>query len=149
MNKGLYALYLIFFVLILVALYLFTGASILIYLDIASLLVIALFLTILSIFTTRFKRCMGYYKAVFNPDADRDLLEASSRYFGNFTLYTMLVGAVGFLTGIIAMLANLEDTASVGPNLAVALITLLYAALLCLMVFLPFKLSLDSRIRKG
>jgi len=147
MNKLLYAFYLIFFIGFLSILILFTGSSILFYIDIPSLLLIALFLLILSVFTTRFKRCMSYYRAVFDTDAESSLLKAASRYFMNFTLYTMGVGALGFLTGLIAMLANLEDKASVGPNLAVALITMLYAVILCLAVFIPFKLSLDARIK--
>jgi flagellar motor component MotA len=148
MNKLLYALYLLFFVGILTALLIFTGASILLFINIPSLLVIALFLTILSIFTTRFKRCTTYYKAVFDPEADMDLLKTASRYFHDFSIYTMGVGMLSFLTGLIAMLANLEDRSSVGPNLAVALITMFYATLLCMMVFIPFKLSLETRLKK-
>lgn len=90
---------------------------------------------------------MGYYKSVFDPDAETAVMKAASLYFQNFTLYTMGVGILGFLTGLIAMLANLEDRASVGPNLAVSLVTLLYATILCLIVFIPFKLSLDARIK--
>lgn len=149
MNKLLYALYLLFFTGLMAVLIVFTGSSILIYLDLPSLLVIALFLLILTVFTTRMKRCMSYYRAVFDPHAESGLLKAAGLYFNNFILYTIGVGMLGFLTGLIAVLANLKDTSTVGPNLAVALITMLYAVLLCLTVFLPFKLSLDARIRKG
>lgn len=148
MNKILYAFYLLFFTGMLTLVIFFTGSPIFIYLDLASILIIALFLLILSVFTTRYKRCLGYYKSVFDPDAERSLMKAASRYFHNFILYTMGVGILGFLMGLMAVLANLEDRASVGPNLAVSLVTMLYATILCLMVFIPFKLSLDARIRK-
>ena len=148
MNKVLYAFYLLFFAGILTLVILFSGSSIFLFINLPSILIIALFLLILSVFTTRFKRCMGYYKSVFDPEAEISQIKAASLYFHNFTLYTMGVGILGFLTGLIAMLANLEDKASVGPNLAVSLVTLLYATILCLIVFIPFKLSLDARIRK-
>ncbi|MBF9016311.1 MULTISPECIES: MotA/TolQ/ExbB proton channel family protein [unclassified Oceanispirochaeta] len=148
MNKVLYAFYLLFFAGILTLVVLFSGSSIFLFINLPSILIIALFLLILSVFTTRYKRCMGYYKSVFDPEAEISLMKAASLYFHSFTLYTMGVGILGFLIGLMAVLASLEDRASIGPNLAVSLVTLLYATILCLMVFIPFKLSLDARIRK-
>jgi chemotaxis protein MotA len=54
-------------------------------------------------------------------------------------------GMIGTLIGLIGMMANLEDTASVGPNMAVALITTLYGSLFANLVLIPIKNKLEDR----
>lgn len=49
--------------------------------------------------------------------------------FGNMGGTAGSMGMIGTLIGLVAMLANLSDPASVGPAMAVALITTLYGAL--------------------
>ncbi|RXJ69588.1 flagellar motor protein MotA [Halarcobacter ebronensis] len=50
--------------------------------------------------------------------------------FGNLGGVAGSMGMIGTLVGLVAMLANLSDPASVGPAMAVALITTLYGALI-------------------
>lgn len=47
------------------------------------------------------------------------------------------MGMVGTLIGLVAMLSNMSDPASIGPAMAVALLTTLYGAMLANMVALP------------
>lgn len=54
-------------------------------------------------------------------------------------------GMVGTLIGLINMLKNLQDVASVGPNMAVALVTTFYGTLLANMIFLPISNKLRVR----
>jgi chemotaxis protein MotA len=55
-------------------------------------------------------------------------------------------GMIGTLIGLVQMLANMSDPASIGPSMAVALLTTLYGAILANLAFLPIaeKLSLRS-----
>lgn len=55
-------------------------------------------------------------------------------------------GMVGTLIGLIQMLASLEDVSTVGPRMAVALITTFYGALLANLVFLPMAVKLKRRM---
>ena len=63
------------------------------------------------------------------------------------------MGMIGTLIGLVAMLANMSDPASIGPAMAVALLTTLYGAMLGNMVALPIsdKVALrrneESRIK--
>jgi len=63
------------------------------------------------------------------------------------------MGMVGTLIGLVAMLSNMSDPASIGPAMAVALLTTLYGAMLANMVALPIsdKVALrreeESRIK--
>ena len=55
-------------------------------------------------------------------------------------------GMIGTLVGLVQMLANMSDAASIGPAMAVALLTTLYGAILANVLFLPLadKLALRS-----
>ena len=46
-------------------------------------------------------------------------------------------GMIGTLIGLVGMLATMEDPSSIGANMAVALITTFYGALLANVLFLP------------
>ncbi len=55
-------------------------------------------------------------------------------------------GMIGTLVGLVQMLATMDDPASIGPSMAVALLTTLYGAILANLFFLPLadKLVLRS-----
>lgn len=56
-------------------------------------------------------------------------------------------GMIGTLIGLVQMLASMDDPASIGPSMAVALLTTLYGALVANLVCLPMadKLALRSQ----
>ena len=56
-------------------------------------------------------------------------------------------GMIGTLIGLVQMLANMEDPSSIGPAMAVALLTTMYGAVLANVLFLPLadKLKLRSQ----
>lgn len=53
------------------------------------------------------------------------------------------MGLIGTLIGLVQMLGNLNDPSSIGPGLAVALLTTFYGAVLANMVFAPLASKLD------
>ncbi|NKB20154.1 MAG: flagellar motor protein MotA [Alphaproteobacteria bacterium] len=53
------------------------------------------------------------------------------------------MGLIGTLIGLVQMLGNLDDPASIGPGLAVALLTTFYGAVLANMVFAPMATKLE------
>lgn len=53
------------------------------------------------------------------------------------------MGLIGTLIGLVQMLANLDDPSSIGPAMAVALLTTFYGAVLSNMVFLPLASKLE------
>jgi len=54
---------------------------------------------------------------------------------------------IGTLVGLVQMLANMSDAATIGPAMAVALLTTLYGALMANLLFIPLadKLCLRSQ----
>ena len=57
-------------------------------------------------------------------------------------------GMIGTLVGLVQMLSNLQDPASIGPAMAVALLTTLYGALFANLVALPIADKLQSRTQQ-
>lgn len=55
------------------------------------------------------------------------------------------MGLIGTLLGLVQMLGNLNDPATIGPAMAVALLTTFYGAVLANMVFLPLATKLERR----
>ena len=56
----------------------------------------------------------------------------------NWAGYAPGFGMIGTVLGLIGMLNNLEDKSSLGPNMAVALVTTLYGSLLANWIIGPF-----------
>ena len=53
------------------------------------------------------------------------------------------MGLIGTLVGLVQMLGQLEDPSSIGPAMAVALLTTFYGAILANMFFLPLATKLE------
>ena len=53
------------------------------------------------------------------------------------------MGLIGTLIGLVQMLGHLEDPASIGPNMAIALLTTFYGAVLSSMFFAPLAAKLE------
>ncbi len=77
-----------------------------------------------------------------------DQLEARHQigndFFSNWASYAPGFGMIGTLLGLIGMLANLEDTASLGPNMSLALITTLYGSMFANMILTPIAQKLGD-----
>jgi len=56
------------------------------------------------------------------------------------------MGMIGTLIGLVQMLSNMEDPKSIGPAMAVALLTTLYGAMLATMVASPIADKLSLRM---
>ena len=59
-----------------------------------------------------------------------------------------LIGFVGFFIGLIGMLQNINDPKSIGPAMAVALLTTFYGAVLANAVALPIKNKIEYRSKR-
>ncbi len=53
------------------------------------------------------------------------------------------MGLIGTLVGLVQMLSNLDDPATIGPSMAVALLTTFYGAILANMLFHPLAAKLE------
>lgn len=58
------------------------------------------------------------------------------------------MGLIGTLIGLVQMLGNLDDPKTIGPSMAIALLTTFYGAVLANMVFLPLASKLEKNSRE-
>lgn len=91
-----------------------------------------------------------------DPDYVRDILETELDYLGDrhkkgqllflsIAKYAPAFGMIGTLIGLISMLRKLNDPSSIGPSMAVALITTYYGALMAYLVAQPIAGKLKTR----
>ncbi|MCX7038845.1 MAG: MotA/TolQ/ExbB proton channel family protein, partial [Spirochaetes bacterium] len=71
--------------------------------------------------------------------------EEGINFFADWSGLAPAFGMIGTLAGLIAMLQNLNDKSSVGAGMSLALVTSLYGALMCYLVFQPFKRKLQDQ----
>lgn len=65
--------------------------------------------------------------------------------FKGLGTYAPAFGMIGTLVGLVQMLQNLSDPSSIGPAMAVALLTTFYGAVLANVFFLPMAKRLEER----
>ncbi len=91
-----------------------------------------------------------------DPELVRNILETELAFLterhaqGQGVLETMgtyspAFGMIGTLIGLINMLKKLDDYASIGPNMSVALVTTFYGSVLANVIFLPLAQKLKVR----
>lgn len=73
--------------------------------------------------------------------------KSGASVFGSLGDVAPAMGMIGTLVGLVAMLSNMDDPKSIGPAMAVALLTTLYGAMLGNMVAIPF--SDKCQLRAG
>jgi len=72
-------------------------------------------------------------------------LDVGSAIFSSMGAYAPAFGMIGTLIGLVQMLANLDDPSSIGPKMAVAMITTFYGAVLANLFFIPMSDKLSGR----
>jgi chemotaxis protein MotA len=81
---------------------------------------------------------------------ETELSQIQERHAGKIAVVNMWgtlapgLGMLGTVIGLIGMLKNLEDKSSLGPNMAVALITTLYGSMVANLLMIPWSGKLKS-----
>lgn len=93
------------------------------------------------------------------PEAIQEILETEISYreerhesgqeiMNAFGAYAPAMGMIGTVIGLVQMLQTMDDPSSIGPAMAVALITTFYGAVLANLVFLPMAGKLKHRSKE-
>lgn len=74
---------------------------------------------------------------------------AGEKVFGSLGDFAPAMGMIGTVIGLIKLLANLQDFESLGPGMAIALLTTFYGLLLAHLIYLPLsRLISDRRVQR-
>ena len=74
--------------------------------------------------------------------------EAGAEIFTAMGTYSPAMGLIGTVIGLVSMLKSMNDPTTIGPSMAVALLTTFYGATLANLVFLPLAGKLRARSRQ-
>lgn len=93
----------------------------------------------------------GHDGDVVKSILEKDVRMASERHLQGASIFKTMadvapaMGMIGTLIGLVAMLSNMDDPKSIGPAMAVALLTTLYGAIMANMVGIPIASKLKAR----
>jgi chemotaxis protein MotA len=77
--------------------------------------------------------------------AIRDRHKLGAEIFTTLGTFAPALGMIGTLIGLVQMLQTMEDPSTIGPSMAVALLTTFYGALMANILFLPIAGKLKNR----
>jgi len=89
----------------------------------------------------------GLIEAMLKKDIKMmvDRHTVGKEFFSQLGLAAPAFGMIGTLVGLVQMLGNMSDPSSIGPSMAIALLTTLYGAIVANLVFLPIAFKLEYR----
>lgn len=93
----------------------------------------------------------GHDVDVVRATLGKDITLTTDRHLAGAEIFKGLgdvapaMGMIGTLIGLVAMLSNMDDPKSIGPAMAVALLTTLYGAFLATVIALPIEAKLKNR----
>jgi flagellar motor component MotA len=132
--------------LIVLAIY-FSGGTMLLYVDIPSFLITAVLTVILLWSGWGFREMGAAFRNALSETSERKGLEDAALFFKMAERYLIVSGAMAFFLGSIAILKNLADKSRLGPNVAVALISVFYALFFGLLVCIPLEACARRRLK--
>ncbi|MCE9789329.1 flagellar motor protein PomA [Shewanella chilikensis] len=96
----------------------------------------------------------GHDGEVVREALEKDIQLTEERHKAGISIFKALgdvapaMGMIGTLIGLVAMLSNMDDPKSIGPAMAVALLTTLYGAIIANMVAIPIADKLALRMNE-
>jgi len=115
-----------------------SGGSLLAILDIPSLLIAVvtpfLFVSVLY----GFKNMASAFTVSVQKEADSGKAANAVKFFRTYGKVTWIAGGIAVFIGLIGILQNLEDKFSIGPNVALAVVSILYCGIINTVVIIPF-----------
>ncbi|WP_196139243.1 flagellar motor protein PomA [Aliikangiella sp. G2MR2-5] len=93
----------------------------------------------------------GHDGEVVKTILEKDLKMASERHQNGAGVFKSMadiapaMGMIGTLIGLVAMLSNMDDPKTIGPSMAVALLTTMYGAMMANMIGIPICDKLNLR----
>jgi chemotaxis protein MotA len=75
----------------------------------------------------------------------KDRHRLGAEIFSTMAAFAPALGLVGTLIGLVGMLQNMDDPSTIGPSMAVALLTTFYGAIFANLIFAPISGKLKTR----
>jgi flagellar motor component MotA len=123
-----------------------SGGSPSLCLDIPSILIMVLFPFVYQCLLFGVSTVKIAFTAGFRKDAAMEQLTKARLFFKNYSKVVWVTALVVVFIGTVAILKNLEDRTMLGPNFALALLSLLYGGIIHLVIIIPNSVFLKKGI---
>jgi uncharacterized membrane protein len=116
------------------------------YLDIPSILIMVFFPFVYQCLLFGVSTVKIAFTAGFRKDAAMEQLTKAQLFFKNYSKVIWITALVVVLIGTVAILTNLENPAALGPNFALAFLSVLYGGIIHLVIIIPNSVFLKKRL---
>jgi hypothetical protein len=123
-----------------------SGGSLYGYLDIPSILIMVFFPFVYQCLLFGVSTAKIAFTAGFKKDASIEQLTKAQSFFKNYSKVIWITALSVVLIGMVAILKYLEDRTMLGPNFALAFLSLLYGGIIHLVIILPNSVFLKKRL---
>ncbi|TFG83277.1 MAG: hypothetical protein E4H20_05880 [Spirochaetales bacterium] len=116
------------------------------FLDFASMVAVPLAAWMCAAAGFGLKRSLAAWKAPLDPSASEGSLRIAMAWSGSLAAWTLSFMSLAVCTGLVLTFSNLSVPEKVGPNIAVSILSIGYAALVLLLLVLPFRTIAARRL---
>ncbi|MDR1248032.1 MAG: hypothetical protein LBK63_01905 [Treponema sp.] len=114
--------------------------------DLPSLIITVIFPIVFVTFLKGFSGLREAFAIQINKDATEKMLLKAKLFFKLYRNTTWLSCVAAIVIGAVNYCANAEGIQDLGPNLALALISILYSALVTIVIIAPFTTYVNEKI---
>ncbi len=123
--------------------------SLLLFIDIGSFIITIILSILLSLCTFRTSEIISYFITVLKKDTPSLIkIKNGIHFFKALQSYLIFSALVGFIIGMIIVLAGFDDPKKLGPGIALSLLTILYSSSFILIIITPFKAGLIKMLNE-
>jgi len=90
---------------------------------------------------------LSSFSAIWKRDVGNGELDSAIAFWKAVKRCTIGYGCIGFMIGLVAMLGSLDDVSSIGPFMAVGLISIMYGIIVAYIVAEPMVCLLETKKR--
>ncbi|QQO09600.1 hypothetical protein [Breznakiella homolactica] len=123
-------------------------ARLVLFIDIPSFILVPVLAVLYTAGSYGFKGIGRAYRAACSGDASREDMEYGAAVFRDMGRNFWIFAILTFGISLMVILANLTSPETLGPNLAVAILTALYAAFFNLLLVQPFLSTIKHRLNQ-
>ncbi|GHT72130.1 hypothetical protein FACS1894110_26430 [Spirochaetia bacterium] len=123
-----------------------SGSSPLGYFDLPNLMFVVVCPFILMYILNGHNTVKTAFSVPFKNTVSKEALLTANEYFKKYSEVTWLLTVIVVIMDIISMLQWLEDKEANAANLALTLLSVLYAALISVLVIIPFQIIINKKI---
>jgi flagellar motor component MotA len=119
-----------------------------IFLDIPSFIIVGILPFLFVSILFGFKEMCLAFSTAFRNNTDKGQLLNAISFFKMYGKTIWITCFITILISVISILGFLEDKSVIGPNLAIALISVLYTALINVLIIIPFTIFLKKQLKE-